>query len=193
MRAPLPILLLTATLAACAPLGGPAGRGEPPRREAGASPGGGMGLLDQYQGQLQDTAAALHLSPGQLVLWNAYQERIGALLADPLKLPPYRETRPSAPQQIAGKVDTVRNRLAAMEDIQEAAAKLYAALDEEQRKTADRLLPASVPALYSGLAGDGGEPRAGGSPGGERGGPGGGRGPGGMGGMGGKGGGYGRM
>jgi len=45
----------------------------------------------------------------------------------------------------------VRNRLAAMEDIADAASQLYAVLSPEQRKVADDLLPTTVPALYSGL------------------------------------------
>lgn len=190
MRPALPALLLTASLlAACA---GPGGRAEnpPAHRKMG---GGGATIVNQLQGQLQKTASALKLAPTQRVLWDAYQERVGALMADQIKLPPYRNSRQSAPQQIAGKVDTVRNRLTALEEIQEAANQLYASLDDEQQRTADRLLPATVPALYSGLAGegDGDGRREGGGPG-ERGGPGGGRGgPGG--GMGGMGGGFGRM
>lgn len=194
MHPALPALLLTASLlAACSPLGGgPGGRDDNPsgRREMG---GGGAAIVGQLQGQLQDTATALNLAPAQLVLWDTYQERVGALMADQIKLTPYRTPRQNAPQQIAGKVDTVRNRLTALEEIQEAANQLYASLDDEQKRTADRLLPATVPALYSGLAGEavGEGRREAGSPG-ERGGPGGGRGgPGG--GMGSMGGGFGRM
>jgi len=112
-------------------------------------------------------------------------------MSDQLKLESY-QARLGALQQIARKVDTVRKRLTAMEDIQEAASKLYAALDDKQKLTADQLLPSTIPALYSGLGGGGGggggKERSGERPGG-RGGPGGGMGgPGG-----GMGGGFGRM
>lgn len=182
MRPALPALLLSASLlAACA---GPGGRAEnpPAHREMG---GDGAAIVSQLQGQLQETASALKLAPAQLVLWDAYQEQAGALMTDQIKLNRYRNSRQNALQQIAGKVDTVRNRLTALEEIQDAANQLYASLDDEQKRTADRLLPATVPALYSGLAGEAGGP-------GERSGPEGGRdGPGG--GMGGTGGGFGRM
>lgn len=150
-------------------------------------------VVDNLQTQLQTTAEALKLTPTQAVLWDAYQEKVGALMADQMKLQPYRARRQNAMQQIGQKVETVRNRLTAMEEIQEAASKLYGSLDEKQKAIADQTLPQTVPALYSGLGGG-----SGGNPGGERngerssgrGGPGGG----GMGGPGGgMGGGFGRM
>jgi hypothetical protein len=53
--------------------------------------------------------------------------------------------------QIDRRVDIVRNRLAAMEDIADAARLLYSMLSADQRKMADELMPTTVPALYSGL------------------------------------------
>ena len=41
--------------------------------------------------------------------------------------------------------------MAAMEEIAEAAAKLYASLKPEQQALADKLLAGTIPALYSGL------------------------------------------
>lgn len=197
-----PSLLLSSALliAACAPLGGREGpQGGPPGNngEMGMGRDGGNLIVSDLQDRLQQTAEALKLNPTQAVLWDAYQERVGALMADQMKLQPYR-LRQTAMQQIGQKVDTVRLRLAAMEDIQGAAGKLYAALNDEQKKTADQLLPQTVPALYSGLGSSGGNPggrsgdrqeKNGGGRGG-MGGPGGGMGGGGGGGMGG---GFGRM
>lgn len=185
----LPFFFVPLLLVACA--AGPDGRGGhggdmngPP----GSMGSAGSSVVDQIQEQLLATAEALKLAPKQAILWDAYVEKISALMADQMKLPAYRP-RQGAMQQIAEKVDTVRNRLTAMEEIQEAASKLYGALDDSQRKTADQMLPGTLPALYSGFASAGG-----GGPGGERNaagrnGPGGGmRGPGG-----GMGGGFGRM
>jgi hypothetical protein len=150
-----------------------------------------MSPVAALQADLQKTAEALALTPAQAVLWEAYQEKVGALMADQMKLPPYRAAaRLSAPRQIGQKVEVVRNRLAAMEDIHEAAGRLYAALDDKQKASADQLLARTVPALYSGFGGSTGEPaERSGERGGER--PGGRGGPGG--GMGGPGGGFGRM
>src|SRR5574343_1985038 len=185
----LPLLAIALTfLTACAPLGG---RGEPgsgvPPRGNSREGGGPMSPVADLQADLSKTAEALALAPAQAVLWDAYQEKVGALMADQMKLPPYRAAaRLSAPRQIEQKIDVVRNRLAAMEDIQEAAGRLYAALDDKQKSTADQLLARTVPALYSGFGGQAGEiaERSG-----ERGGDKPGRGPGG--GMGGPGGGMG--
>lgn len=157
-----PSLLLSSALliAACAPLGGREGpQGGPPGNngEMGMGRDGGNLIVSDLQDRLQQTAEALKLNPTQAVLWDAYQERVGALIADQMKRQPYR-LRQTAMQQIGQKVDTVRLRLAAMEDIQEAAGKLYAALNDEQKKTADQLLPQTVPALYSGFGSSGGNP-----------------------------------
>jgi len=191
------LLITAATLVACAPMGD---RGRPEGGPPGGNGmGGGMGgeaasnVIDLIAERLQKTAEALKLTPKQAVLWDAYQDKVGALMTDQMKLQPYRAVQGPAPKQIAGKIDVVRNRLAAMEDIQDAANKLYAALDDDQKKIADQMLPATVPALYSGLGGGasgGGEQRGSrnsrGGPEGGMGGPGGGMG-------GGMGGGFGRM
>lgn len=183
----LPLIVALLSVAACAPMGDRNGPpGGPP------APGGcSASVVEQLQINLHQTADALKLTPRQAVLWDAYQEKIGALMADQMKLPSYR-ARQTAPQQVAQKVDVVRNRLAAMEEIQETADKLYAALDETQKRTADQMLAATLPALYSGLGNAGNAPLSGDRSGERRGGPGGG--PGGMGGPGGGlGGGFGRM
>ena len=196
MTPKLPPLLLAAalSLSACAPMGGRGGpAGGPPSGGSGRDDAGGaLSVTSQLQNQLQRTLDALKLTPSQAVLWDIYQEKIGALMADQLKLQPARSVRQNAPQQIMLKVDVVRNRLAAMEDIQDAANKLYAALDDGQKKIADQMLAATIPALYSGLVENGGgssgerrreRPSGRGGPGGGgMGGPGGGMG-GGFGGM----------
>lgn len=187
-------LLLATLVTACAPMGG---RGPEPDKQGGPRGGneerggGATMVVSDLQERLRQAAEALKLTPTQAPLWDAYQERISALMADQMKLEPYR-AKQGAMQAIAQKVDTVRNRLTAMEDIQDAAGKLYAALDDKQKQTADQLLPQTVPALYSGLSGGasaaGGErsggrnDRQGGPGGGGMGGPGGGMGGGGMGG-----------
>lgn len=183
-------LLLTACASGPAGRGGPGGgRGDDTNGPPGSMGSGASKVVDQIQEQLQVTGEALKLAPKQAILWDAYVEKISALMADQMKLPTYRPKQ-TATQQIADKVDTVRNRLTAMEEIQEAASRLYGSLDESQRKTADQMLPGTLPALYSGLGSAGGGGPGGGERNGSgRNGPDGGmRGPGG-----GMGGGFGRM
>lgn len=110
-------------------------------------------VFDQIQLQLRDLAQDLKLTPRQTILWEAYQDKVQALMNDLVRLEPYRPATRGALQQIGGKVEVVRNRLAAMEDIAEAADKLYQTLDAEQRKVADQRLAATVPPLYGGFSG----------------------------------------
>lgn len=160
------LLLCTAALAglgACAQFGD-GGRAGPPGGDGGVNGdndrGGvrrtvsasGASIVDQTQSLLQEVADDLKLTPRQVVLWERYQEKIGALMADQLRLEFSSARRLTALQQVDARVATVRNRLAAMEDVAEAARVLYEALDPEQKKIADLRLPATVPPLYSGLA-----------------------------------------
>lgn len=194
----LPLLMASALVfSACAPLRGPGWPGGEPSGQGGPGRGGGASAVAQLQTQLQETADALLLTPRQLPLWEAYQEKVGALMADQLKLSSYGAAAQSAPKQVAYKVEVVRNRLAAMEDIQDAANRLYAELDDTQKKIADQRLAQTVPALYSGLGGGdaGASAERGADRPERRGGAGGrgGRGGGGMGAPDGMGGGFGRM
>lgn len=164
---PLVLLFLTFTISACSSLGGRNGgpgdprggqnqRGREDIEEArlGNSRTGAPSVIEQLQLQLRDTAEELKLTPRQVPLWDAYQEKISALMSDLLRIEPYHLPHQTAPQQIAQKVGTVRNRLTALEDIAEAAEKLYRSLDENQKKVADARLAQTLPTLYSGL-GDG--------------------------------------
>jgi len=142
------LFFLLLLLSACAPFGGGGGRG--------GSAGDAVGppiisVTDQQQALLRETAAELKLTPRQLVLWERYQQRAGALMADQLRSEPPPNRRLSAPQQIDSRVATVRNRLAAIEAVQQAATAVYDSLDVEQQKIADQRLAETVPPLYSGL------------------------------------------
>lgn len=149
------------------------------RRGGADSPGGGrsrqgataerpeatrMSAGDQMRMQLASAGLALKLTPDQNALWQAYEDRVLDLLSD-LSRNANAPAGENALQQIERKVDTVRNRLAAMEDLSDAAKKLYAALSDAQKEMADRMLPGTVPALYSGVAAT---PRGEGRPPGER-------------------------
>ena len=152
-RAVIPLLLLVG-LSACAPFSEGGGRGGPPDVGHSANDRRGASttsVTDQQQLLLAETAAELKLTPRQLVLWERYQQRVGALMADQLRPEPAPNRRISAPQQIDSRVETVRHRLAAIEEVQDAASAVYESLDAEQRKVADQRLAATVPPLYSGL------------------------------------------
>lgn len=137
------------------PMGGMGGglpRSGPGDRPRGAVTASGSHLLANLEQQLDNLRYELKLRPEQEPAWLDYQERVGALVADQLRPVPQESLgQASALRQIDRKIDVVRNRLAALEDIADAARRLYQRLDEKQQAIADRLLAATVPALYSGL------------------------------------------
>jgi hypothetical protein len=98
-----------------------------------------------------DVQRRLKLQPAQQPAWDTYARRVRALMLDQLRGIPRAPENEDAPHQINRRVDVVRNRLAAMEDVADAAGQLYTLLSPEQRKLADELLPTTVPALYSGI------------------------------------------
>lgn len=158
------LLLITTTLLGsllihdASAMGGGMGGGEPPggrqrgeRREAGEAMTPSQSPFAAIAEALERTERELKLTPAQLPHWTRYQRRIEALLDDQMR-PPSASDSAAGLAAISRKVDVVRNRLAAMEQIEGAARALHAALSPEQKALADTLLPATVPALYSGLA-----------------------------------------
>jgi hypothetical protein len=150
----LPLFLLAACGQVAAQTGGGHRGGEGrSRQEAGAEPAEvtRMSPNDQVRMQLNGVRAALRLSPAQGAAWQVYEDRVIELLEDMARVAesPAGE---GALKQIDRKVDLARNRLAALEDLSDAAKKLYASLSGEQKATAERMLPGTVPALYAGQA-----------------------------------------
>lgn len=141
--------------------GGPPGRGGmgrpsggmerdgPPAERCSVSASSDRLIADTMR-QLDNARYQLGLRPEQEQLWAVYQEKIGALVDDQLR--PRRESMSgNALQQIERKIDVVRNHLTALEEIADIARSLYQRLDTAQQEKADRLLPLTLPALYSGL------------------------------------------
>ena len=113
-----------------------------------------MGANDQVRMQLNNVRATLRLTPEQAAVWQVYENKVVDLLDD-LSRGVTQPQGGNALKQIDSRVDVVRNRLTAMEDIAEAANKLYASLSDEQKSVADRTLAGTLPALYSGTGGPG--------------------------------------
>jgi S-adenosylmethionine:diacylglycerol 3-amino-3-carboxypropyl transferase len=126
--------------------GGPAG---PEEADQGAIQRGT--LAGEFTAHLQEVRQRLKLQTEQQAAWAAFARRVQALMEDQMRGMPQPDDREDAVHQINRRVDVVRNRLAAMEDIADAAGQLYSALSPDQRKIADELLPTTVPSLYSGL------------------------------------------
>src|SRR5258706_5060654 len=108
-----------------------------------------MSANDQVRMQLSSVRSGLKLTPEQASVWQVYENKVVDLLED-LSRGANQPQGGNALKQIDSRVDVVRNRLTAMEEIAEAANKLYASLSEEQKAMADRTLAGTLPALYSG-------------------------------------------
>jgi hypothetical protein len=134
--------------------GGPPGDGLD-GRPRGSIMASGSHLIASTEQQLDNLRFQLKLHPEQESAWLSYQEKVGALVADQLRPEPTAVAEAgNAVRQVDRKADVVRNRLAAIEDIGDAARHLYDLLDEQQRAVADRLLAATVPSVYSGASAD---------------------------------------
>jgi hypothetical protein len=148
------VLLLLAAMCgqAAAQYGGR--RGSPERDRARPDPVQRDGVTtmspnDQARMQLSNVRSTLKLTPEQASVWQIYENKVVGLLDD-LSRGANPPQGGNALKQIDSRVDAVRNRLTAMEDIADAANKLYASLSDEQKAMADRTLAGTLPALYLG-------------------------------------------
>jgi hypothetical protein len=123
-----------------------------PALNTASQPSRAMDAIDQLHDKLKVT-------PAQQPLWDAYVARLNTYTQQF-----YRE-RPALPsedepatQQLTRLVMNHENRLAALEDIEQAAKALYAQLNADQKKVANLWLLASIPTFTgapSGTAGGG--------------------------------------
>lgn len=120
--------------------------------------------FSQYEDQLRDTYTELHITNAQQPIWQAYEDKVHALMTDLSILPAPASTADTIPalQKLQHAADVENDRLAALEDIVDAAKALYAALDDKQKVIADRRLASTVPPLNSpenaGIGGTNGAP-----------------------------------
>ena len=144
-------VLLLAAMAAPAQEGGGQRSGPPSQDDADRGTPERGSPAGEFNVHLQDVKQRLKLQSSQQAAWNTYARRVQALMEDVMRGVGRPVDPEDAVHQINRRVDLVRNRLAAMEDIADAATQLYAGLSPSQRKIADDLLPTTVPTLYSGL------------------------------------------
>ena len=112
--------------------------------------------VDLFEATLHELREDLKLTPAQQGAWDAYEGKVRALAAD-LKRERNRrlqqpEEQKTALQRIDQMVDVARNRLAALEEIADAAKALYASLTPEQRAIADARLASAIPTANESMA-----------------------------------------
>jgi hypothetical protein len=82
-------------------------------------------------------------------VWQAYEDRVKALMADINTHPVAPPQNQTVLQEVDQTVDIARDRLTAMEDITVAAKAFYAKLSNEQKTIADQRLAGTLTQLYS--------------------------------------------
>jgi len=132
----------------------PAGERTPP--PASVSALNYPGTAGKYNSTLEQLRDKLTLTPEQQALWRAYEGRVDAYTGQHQRERPVMPSpEEAAPLQVGRLVQNLQNRLAALEDIEQAAKQLYASLNAEQQKTANQLLLTTVP-TFSAPANGGG-------------------------------------
>lgn len=130
-----------------------------------------LGAAGQYDNTLAQLRDKLVLTVAQQPLWRAYEGKVDAYTGQHYREKPVLPSPDEpAPQQIGRLVQNLQNRLAALEDIEQAARNLFASLSPKQQKTVNQLLLSTVPSFAAPANAAGPLPddrRASGRPGGE--------------------------
>ena len=99
---------------------------------------------DQIRLRLTDLRIALSLKPEQAGSWQAYDDKVVEMLSESAHDATV-STSGNALNQIDRRVSSEQKRAAAMQQLSNAAKKLYSTLSDEQKRVADRLLPGTLP------------------------------------------------
>lgn len=94
---------------------------------------------------LDATAEALQLTPRQQVFWNNYQAKVIAFASDQNRVDWNTAEPQGALNGINARVNRASDRLAALQDIADAAKTLYQSLDSRQKAIADQRLTETIP------------------------------------------------
>lgn len=114
-------------------------------QKAAPNPETGANMLEQT---IEELRIDLKLLPTQVPAWEAYVGKARLLASDVARdrvQTTTASTQNSALKRIERSVDAARNRLAALEDIADAAKAIYALLNSDQLAIADPRLAALVP------------------------------------------------
>ena len=99
---------------------------------------------DQIRLRLRDLKIALNLKPEQTSAWQAYDDKvieILSVLAHDAGAPGDGNALSQAEQRVSAE----QKRAVLTQQLSNAAKKLYSTLTDEQKRTADRLLPGTIP------------------------------------------------
>ena len=150
------VLLPAMALAACSSFGGlgggrHGGRSGQDSSEQRSSEAARLSANDQIRLRLTDLRVDLHLTPEQAAPWQAYEDQVIGMISDSGR-DAGAFAGGDALNQIGRRVAAEQRRAAALEQLANAARKLYATLTDEQRRIADRQLAGTVPVETFGTA-----------------------------------------
>jgi hypothetical protein len=145
-------LLLAMAVPACAQLGlGGGGRSGGGDRRSGregneqrSTEAARLSANDQIRLHLTDLRIALGLKPEQTGPWQAYDDKVIEMLSESAH-DATASAGGNALNQIDRRVAAEQKRAVAMQQLSNAARKLYSTLSDEQKRVADRLLPGTLP------------------------------------------------
>ena len=112
----------------------------------GMGPMGGLGRPSPFthvEGQIAFYRTELQITDTQAPLWNAFADVLRAstkAIQEAFKRTAAAGTQGTAPEQMDRRISLLAARLDAMKAVEAAGKPLYAALSDEQKKTADELL-----------------------------------------------------
>jgi len=109
----------------------------------------GVNMVEQT---IEELRVDLKLLPAQMPAWESYTSKVRAFEGDIARS---RAQKPAGPemnvlQRLDRSVDAARNRLAAMEEVSDAAKELFAMLAPEQKVAADPRLATIVSSFTDG-------------------------------------------
>jgi hypothetical protein len=132
--------------------GGRGGGGDRNTAREQQRPAAAQPRADALEQTIEELRVDLKLQPVQMPAWESYAGKVRALAGDIARsrsqMPPGPETK--LLQRIDRSVDEARNRLAAIEDVSDAAKALFAVLAPEQQLVADPRLATIVISLGNG-------------------------------------------
>ena len=145
-------IVLAQTSASSPAVGTPAAQGMPMGSMPGSS--GGMPMIgmmqmmgsmaDHVEGRIAFLKTELKITDAQQPLWNAVGDAMRASAKDMAAMMPMIQSmmQPSGtlPEKLAGREKAMTAHLEALRKLKSAIDPLYAALSDEQKKTADQLM-----------------------------------------------------
>ena len=155
------VVLAQTSTSSPATTGTPAAQGMPMGSMPGSSGGmpmmgerqmGGMPMMgsmaDHVEGRIAFLKTELKITDAQQPLWNAVGDAMRANAKDMAAMMPMMQSmmQPSGtlPEELAGREKVMTAHLAALRKLKSAIDPLYAALSDEQKKTADQLMVAPM-------------------------------------------------